>query len=82
MQMQTKQGLSDDDYIKKVNITKLVTELIKIWTGLQRIIFPSCKGIQGSVINFPTKGKADVYDPFVLVAAVQGWLGDIELGRS
>lgn len=34
MQMQTKQGLSDDDYIKKVNITKLVTELIKIWTGL------------------------------------------------
>lgn len=34
MQMQTKQGLSDTDYIKKVNIAKLVTELIKIRTGL------------------------------------------------
>lgn len=34
MQMQTKQGLSDADYIKKVNIAKLVIELIKMWTGL------------------------------------------------
>lgn len=34
MQMQTKQGLSDAACIKKVNFTKLVMELIKIWTGL------------------------------------------------
>lgn len=34
MQMQTKQGLSDADYIKNANTAKLVTELIKIWTGL------------------------------------------------
>lgn len=30
IQIQRKQGLSDDDYVKKVNNKKLVTALIKI----------------------------------------------------